>query len=149
MTKSHTGEIRLTDITPLPPTSTLEVSRDRALRNHGRAGSSGGHGGAESSGGHGGPWPWPRHSARPPRPGLYSPPKKYLGGLTGDRNSLGLSTGTGTRSGLGSEAEALSGHDEGTQQLYNSPPWAGCGVRGPLRVTQELLPYHQQERQVA
>ncbi len=27
------------------------------------------------------PWPWPRHLAWPPRPGLYSPPpKKILGG---------------------------------------------------------------------
>ncbi len=41
-------------------------------------------------------WPWPRHSARPLRPELYSPPKKSLLGKT-----LGPLAGTG--SGLGSE----------------------------------------------
>ncbi len=65
------------------------------------------------------PWPWPRHLAWPPRPGLYSPPQKKntWGEPMGNRSPPGLSTGTGALPGLGSEAEALLGHDEGTTAL--------------------------------
>ncbi len=91
------------------------------------------------------PWTLPRHSARTPTPALYSPPKKYLGRLYGEPEPSGAIYRNGAHIGLGSEAEALLGHDEGTTALLglDMESWALSGF------TQELLPYHQQERQAA
>ncbi len=106
------------------------------------------------------PWPWLRHSARPPQPepyGLHSGTiallglnsgtgallglKSGTGALRGLKSGTGLSTGTGAHSGLGSESGALYGHDESTTALLGLEVETGA-LSG---VTQDPLPLRQHE----